>query len=138
VLQLWFLYALGVFTVWGAWGFFHKLSTLYLDPRSALIYESCGAVFVGIWVLVSLRFSVSWHPVGALFAFLSGLSGVTGALCFLYAVTTGGRLSVVVTLTALYPIVTIALSALFLKEPISMSQGIGIILALVAIAFLAH
>lgn len=124
--------------MWGAWGFFHKLSTMYVDPRSALIFESCGAVLVGLSVLVSLRFNVLWHPAGALFAFCSGIAGVTGALCFLFAVTTGGKLSVVVTLTALYPIVTIALSAIFLREPVSITQGLGVVLALGAMVLLAR
>jgi transporter family protein len=136
--RLWVAYALGVFGVWGAWGFFHKLSTMYLDPRSALMYESCGALLVGLLVLWSLDFDPQWHPTGALFAFCSGLAGITGALCFLYAVTTGGRLSVVVTLTALYPLVTIALAWWFLADRPSASQAAGILLALVAMVLLAR
>ena len=137
-MRLWFAYALGVFVVWGAWGFLHKVSTLYVDPRSALVYEACGAFLVGLTVLFSLGFRVQWHPTGAVFAFGSGLAGVTGALCFLYAVTTGGTLSVVVTLTALYPIVTIALGSWFLGEPVSATQALGIVLALAAMVLLSR
>jgi transporter family protein len=110
---------------------------MYIDPRSALIYESCGALLVGTLVFLSLHLSPQWHPIGALFAFSSGLAGLTGALCFLYAVTTGGKVSVVVTLTALYPIVTILLSFVFLQEQISLTQGIAILLALIAMVLFA-
>ena len=110
---------------------------MYVDPRSALTYESCGALLVGILVFISLRFGTQWHPIGALFAFSSGLAGFTGALCFLYAVTTGGKVSVVVTLTALYPIVTILLSLVFLHEQISITQGFGILLALISMMLFA-
>jgi transporter family protein len=136
--RLWFAYAFGVFGVWGAWGFLHKISTLYFDPRTALVYESCGALLVGLTVLFSLGAQVSWHPTGALFAFCSGIAGVTGSLCFLYAVTSGGKLSVVVTLTALYPLVTIALAYWFLAERVSATQGLGIVLALAAMVLLAR
>lgn len=110
---------------------------MYIDPRSALIYESCGALLVGTLVFISLGFSTQWHPIGAFFAFSSGLAGLTGALCFLYAVTTGGKVSVVVTLTALYPIVTILLSLVFLHEQVSISQGLGILLALISMLLFA-
>lgn len=134
----WFLYALGVFFVWGTWGFLHKISTMFVDPRSALVYESGGVIVVACLVLLSLNFHVRWHPVGSAFAFSSGLAGITGALCFLYAVTTGGKLIVVVTLTSLYPALTILLSFVFLREQISMTQGIGVVLALVAMILCAY
>lgn len=40
-------------------------------------------------------------------------------------------------MTALYPIITIVLTAAFLKEPISVKQACGMILAVLSIVLLA-
>jgi transporter family protein len=48
-----------------------------------------------------------------------------------------GKASVVITMTALYPLVTILLSFFFLRETITIKQGIGILFALLAMLFLA-
>ena len=48
-----------------------------------------------------------------------------------------GKTSTVVTLSALYPLVTILLSIAFLHEKLSPRQGAGIVLALIASALLA-
>ena len=43
------------------------------------------------------------------------------------------KISVIVTMTALYPIISIGLAYLILKEPVTAKEGVGIILAFVAI-----
>ena len=49
-----------------------------------------------------------------------------------------GKASVVITMTALYPLVTILLSFIFLRETIAIKQGIGIMLALLAMLLLVE
>ena len=44
-----------------------------------------------------------------------------------------GKVSIVVLISALYPVVTIALSYFFLNETISLKEGIGMVFALTAI-----
>ena len=61
--------------------------------------------------------------------------GSLGALFFLHAVSKQ-KASIVVTATALYPLITIILACLILKEPITLKQGIGIIFALIAMILL--
>jgi transporter family protein len=48
-----------------------------------------------------------------------------------------GKISIVIMLTALYPIVTLLLSFIFLQEAISIKQSLGVLLAVLAIIFLA-
>ncbi len=59
-----------------------------------------------------------------------------GGLFYIMAVGRG-KVSVIVTMTALYPIITIILAAVFLKEPITIKQGCGMILAVLSIVLLA-
>lgn len=67
---------------------------------------------------------------------MAGISGGAGVVFFYFAMREG-KASVVVTLTALYPLVTIVLSYLILKEHITLKQTIGIFLAIIAMALLS-
>ena len=132
----WLPASLAALLCFGLWGFFPKLAVAYLDPRSALVYQTLGGLLVGLLVLASLKFSPAFHPKGVLFAFLTGMAGVAGTLCF-FAAASRGRISLVVSLTALYPLITIALAALFLKEPLTLKHLAGMACALAAILLLS-
>ena len=130
-IESWFIFALLAFIAWGFWGFFPKLALKYMDERSILVFEVVGAIVMGLIVFTSLGFKVQAQPTGITFAILSGLMGSIGGFFFLYALRKGNA-SVVVATTALYPLVTILLTYFFLNESITIKQGIGIILALIA------
>ena len=83
-----------------------------------------------------LRFQPKGSPQGILFAVLSGASAALAALFFFSAITRG-RGSVVVSMTALYPLVTLALSVIFLHEAVTLKQLLGVGLALGAIVLLS-
>ena len=53
----------------------------------------------------------------------------TGALFFLYAASKE-PISLVAILSALYPVIAVVLAMIFLKESISVKQGLGVALAL--------
>jgi len=132
----WLLFTIAALLMWGLWGFFPKLTTGYLDPKSALVFEIMGAMTIGVIVLATLGFRPELNAKGAAFGVITGLAGACGALFFLYAVSKG-NLSVTVTLTALYPLVSVILAFLILKEPITLKQGAGMVLALAAMTLLA-
>ena len=128
----WFLPALFTFFLWGAWGFIPKITTRYLSPVSAVVFEAAGALIVGVAVLFFLGFRPDIHPKGIGLAISTGIFGILGALCYLTAIKKG-KVSVVVTMTALYPLFSIGLAYFFLKEPITVKEGAGIIFACIAI-----
>ena len=132
----WFLFAALTFFMFGLWGFFSKLSTNYIDPKSAMVYEVLGRILIAILILILLRFRPEFHIRGISFAFLTGVTGTLGVLFFLFAVSQG-RTSVVVTMTALYPLVTILLTYFILKEPITLKQAAGMLFALIAMILFA-
>jgi transporter family protein len=133
-MKSWFLFSLITIILWGSWGFLPKLTTRYIGPKSAILYQVFGAVIVGIVALVVVRFKPETHPRGIFLGVITGMAGLFGAMAFLYAMSRG-KASVVVTMTALYPLIVIFLSYFFLHEPITVKQCIGIILALSAIIF---
>lgn len=128
----WFLPALFTFFLWGTWGFIPKFTTRYISPISAVVFEALGAMIVGIFILAILRFRPEVHPKGIGLAIATGIFGILGALCYLTAIKKG-KVSVVVTMTALYPVFSIGLAALILKEPVTLKEGIGILFSCIAI-----
>jgi transporter family protein len=132
----WLPAALASLVLYGLWGFFPKLTVAYLDSRSAMIYYILGGLLVGLVVLATLKIQPAFHPRGVVFAILTGVFGFAGTLCF-FAAASRGRISLVVSITALYPLITILLAVIFLKEPLTIKQLTGMVCALVAILLLS-
>ncbi len=131
----WILPTAGIFICWGLWGFLPKVTVKYIDPQSAAVYSVFGSILVSIVVFFYSDFRVESNPLGISFAVATGIVGSLGALLFLYAVSRG-PVSIIVTLSSLYPVLSIFLAVVFLKEAITIKQLIGIALALVAMALI--
>jgi len=132
----WFIWTILAMVTFGAWGFFPKLAVNYITPLSAMIYQVIGGLLVGIVGLAVVNFKPETHPMGMLYALLTGITGVLGTL-FYYAAASRGQISIVVSLTALYPLITILLAILFLHETLVLKQVIGLGFAVAAIILLA-
>ena len=128
----WIYYAFFALLMWGVWGFLPKLTTTFVDPKSAMVYETIGFLSVAAVIFLLARGRMDFHPKGFLFAFLTGIAGSLGALAFLHAMSRT-KASIVVTTTSLYPVVSILLAFLLLKERITLTQGLGMGFALVAL-----
>lgn len=135
-MENWLLAALISLVIYGFWGFFPKLAVSYIDPQSALVYEVAGAAAVGLVALAFIHFQPETHPKGILFAVLTGIAGMAGTL-FYFAAARNGKITVVVSITALYPLFTILYAALFLREPVTLKQLAGMVLAIIAIILLS-
>ncbi len=132
----WLFPTFGAFVLWGLWSFIPKITTKYISPKSAMLFEVLGGMMVATIVLFSLKFRPDIHPKGVLLAITTGILGYTGALFFLYAASKG-PISLVAILSALYPVIALVLAMIFLKEPISIKQGLGVVLALGAMILIA-
>jgi len=131
----WKLPAFGVFLAWGLWSFVPKLTVRYIDPRSAAVYESLGALLVALGICFSLQFRLQVQPTGIALATATGVLGLLGALSFLIAVARG-PVSLVTILSALYPALTVCLAVIFLGETITLRQACGMALALVSMVLI--
>lgn len=135
-MKQWLWPTFGAFVLWGLWSFIPKITTRYISPRSALLFEVVGGMMVAAVVLLSFRFRPDIHPVGVLLALTTGILGFLGALCFLYAASRG-PISLITVLSALYPVITVALAMVLLKEPLSIKQVVGIVLGLAGMILIA-
>lgn len=127
----WLIFTFFALLMWGFWGFFPKLATKHINPKSALVYEVLGTLIIGIVIFSVSKFTIESNLKGILFAILTGIAATLGTFFFFYAISKGTT-AVVVTITALYPLITIFLSYLFLNESITLTQGVGIFLAVIA------
>ena len=121
---------------WGLWGLFSKLASNYSKPKQALLFQTAGVLAFAIVVLFMEKFRFEWSVPGFSWAALGGFFAFIGFLTF-FAALDQGKASTVVTLSALYPLITILLSMLFLHERLTPRQGIGIVFALIASVLLA-
>lgn len=121
----------------GLWGLFSKLAIVYIDSKSALIFQTVGVLIVGIITLSLLNFKPETDFKGLSFGLLTGIAYGVGCLFYLIAADKG-KIITIVTLTALYPFVTILLSYFLLHEPINIKQCMGILLALIAIFLMSN
>src|SRR5262249_34163060 len=72
---------------------------------------------------------------GCALAFAAGLVGSAGMLAFYHLINAGHGPATVVPFTSLYPLVTVLLAVILLKEKLNGIQVAGIALALVSIYF---
>ena len=135
-MQSWLLLSFLAFFAYGFWGFFPKLAVQYMAPRSALFWEIIGTLPLALGVLFSLQGKPELQAKGIAFAMLTGIAGMIGTLFFFMAAR-HGKISLVVSITALYPLLTILLACLFLHEQLSLRQIAGMLLALLAIYLLS-
>lgn len=128
----WLPAALMALLSFGLWGFFTKLAILHIDSKSALVFQTAGVLVVGMIVLAMLNFKPATDIKGLTYGLLTGLAYGIGCL-FYFIAADKGKIMTVVTLTALYPLVTIVLSYLLLQEAVTLKQCLGIVFALIAI-----
>ncbi len=131
-MKAWFLPAIFIPVVWGLWGLLPKLAVRHMSASHAMVYQVGGAVLFGIILMALIGFRPQVEPRGIAFAVAAGMCGMGGAFLYLLAVSKG-KVSIIVFMSAMYPIVTIALSYIFLHETISLKEGIGMVFALAAI-----
>jgi len=129
----WLIWALVAVISWGIWAFLSKLLGDALSAAQSQALSSLGLLPIFALLLISKKLVGLGRRRGAAWAFTAGILGCLGNLAYYHALNLGGKAVAVAPLTALYPLVTVALAVVFLKEKLNGVQGIGIALSLVAI-----
>jgi uncharacterized membrane protein len=126
------IFAVGIFGVWGI------VSTVAIKrDLSALtiqVLSTLGLVPAALPLLFSpsLRKGQRFAR-GIAAAFSAGLCGSLGNVALFQSLNEGGQASAVYPLTGMYPLVTVALAPILLRERFNCVQGAGILLALIAL-----
>ena len=129
-----YTYFILILLAWGLWGFFAKYALKFISPFSLIIFQTIGSIIFEFILLLALLYSrnkFETDAAGISFAMLTALFGIIGAVIFFFTLSKT-KASILVPLTALYPIVTVVIGFILLKEKITLIQGIGILLAVAA------
>jgi len=121
---------------WGVWGVLVKQASKYYGWPQILVVSSIATVAASLTIFLVIKPNITLSSPGFSYSLLAGLLSAIALLGF-YSALEGGKATIVVPLTALYPIVTVLLSFLVLSERISATKAVGVILALVAILLLS-
>lgn len=140
-LPTWLIWSLLTIVLWGTWGLVSKVASAGVDAyMNQLLYTAGLApllVFVAVTVHREKRNKTANLKAGVLWAFLTGILGGVGNIAFFEALVKGGKASVVAPVTALFPMVTVLLALMFLKEKLGRTQWLGLALAFAAIYMLS-
>lgn len=132
----WMWYSIMTMIAWGVVGLLQKLSTNYISAESSLIW-----LVVGFLLLEPFFYSGSaafhYSSLNTIYALLSGLLNAVGAWALFASLKNGGKASIVAPLTALYPIVVIALVPVILHESVRPLQWVGVGCALISVVLLS-
>jgi len=131
------VYAVLPIVFWGLSGFLQKVATNHLSPEAAAL------VYLGAFVPVGLFFALSQPWPGALaprnwiIVLAIGFFLAFGNLAILAAFARGGKASVIAPLGSLYPIISVPIALLFMREKIGQREIIAIVCALASVAALS-
>ncbi len=129
----WLMYALVTTGFWGIWGAFAEFPTRHGFPET-LVYVVWALTMIppALFVMRRARWRVRRDPRSIVLGSLIGLTGAGGQMLLFHAVHTGPTY-LIFPIIALSPVITIALSMLFLRERVTRVGALGVVLALIAL-----
>ena len=129
----WLVYALVTTAFWGVWGAFAEFPTRYGFPET-LVYVVWALTMIppALYALKRADWRLRADARSVFLGSLIGFTGAGGQMLLFHAVHTGPTY-LIFPIIALSPVITIALSLLFLKERVSRVGAVGVLLALVAL-----
>jgi transporter family protein len=132
---LWLWYALlGIF-LWGLWGFLSKIGSGTASPMQMQILFTLGMLPVAVGMLVQMRGKLDRDRAGITYGLLSGIATGVGTLGY-FAALREQDASVVTPLTGIFPVLTVILAFVILRERLNKVQMGGMLLALASIVIL--
>jgi bacterial/archaeal transporter family protein len=135
--KIWLLPAIGAMLVWGLWAFLPKIALQSMQPHSVIFYEAFGNLCVSMPVFIfHLRGKLQKDALAISVISASSVLTVAAIMCYFYALK-HGPVAVVVTMTAMYPVVSLFLARIFFKERLNKIQMVAVVMAMLSILLLA-
>lgn len=136
--KLWLIYALTTTIFWGIWGAFIEIPEKAGFPATmGYIVWALTMIPCAIVALAIINWKLETDKKSILLGSAIGLLGAGGQLLLFQALREGPAY-IVFPFISLFPVLTIILSVVFLKEKTGRRQWIGIFTALLAIFFLSY
>ncbi|MCP4723418.1 MAG: DMT family transporter [bacterium] len=119
---------------WGFWGFFSKMTVNRLDWQTVFLFFGLSTLLVA-----SITSPEAYNNLFNRSAWIGITAGLTGALGFrfFYQALEKGPATVIIPVSAMYILVAVLLTVIFLQEPFTMRKFFGILSAIAAIFLLS-
>ena len=136
-LPAWLWFAAIALVFWGITGVTQKLATNRISSELSFIWFAYAMIAISATLVLFVP--IQWHVRPMIFwaAVMGGTLNGLGALTSFTALESGGKASVVISLISLYPLVTVAVAVIALHERLTLAQGIGVGVAIVAAILLS-
>ena len=132
----WAWYAGICIICWGLWAFLAKIGSESATAFQLQILFTLGMLPVALCMLAGMRWKLDCDLKGASYGVLSGVTTGLGMLGY-YGALHVQSASVVSPVTGLFPLLTVVLAFVLLRERLNRVQICGIGLALIAIVILS-
>ncbi len=126
---MWLLYSILTIAFWGMWGFLIKVASRYMEWYQLYVLSNLVSFILSAGILLWGRQSFATLGKFALYGIAAGLLGTMGYIFFILAIRSG-KVSIVVPLTATYPVITFLLGIAILREQVQIHHLLGTILAI--------
>ncbi len=136
-MPLWLTYAVLCILCWGVWAFLSKLVADEMTPMQTQVLFTIGIFPVVLIALVHLRWKVDTDFQGATYGILNGVFTGLGLLAY-FAALARGKASIVSPVTGLFPLLTVVLAFILLRERMNRVQMAGVTFALTSIFILSR
>jgi bacterial/archaeal transporter family protein len=133
----WILFASIALVFWGITGVTQKLATNRISSELSFLWFAYAMIAISLVLMVIA--TMHWHVRPLIFwlAVAGGTLNGLGALTSFTALESGGKASIVISLISLYPLLTVAFAVVALHEKLTVGQGFGILLAILAAILLS-
>jgi len=128
----WLWYSLLCVLSWGAWVFCSKLGSNEIPASTMQFLFTFGFIPVAILVLALKRMKFERNLKGIAYSIGNGILAGVGGLALFAAYRSGGNTAVITVVTALYPLITVGLAVLVLRERLTWLQVVGLGFAVAA------
>lgn len=132
----WLVYSIIAAVCWGIWGILAKFVSSDISPFVNHMLFTVGMLFTIPFVIKRCTLK-ELNLKGISWGILAGILAVVGNIAVYKSFSSGGLAAVVIPVTNLYPLVTIIIAILFLKEKLHWLNGIGILVVVPAIVLLS-
>lgn len=133
----WLLFATIALVLWGVTGVTQKLSTNRISSQLSCLWWAWAMVVISVGLAFTVPIQWHLHPFILAMSIIGGALNGLGALTSFAALESGGKASIVISLISLYPLLTVAIAVVFLRERLTALQTLGAILAIFAAILLS-
>ncbi len=129
----WFWYSVLTIIGWSGWAILLKIGSTEIPSRPALFLQTAGMAPLALVLFLTGSVKGAHNKKGIIYSLMNGVITGAGILFLLAAYRQGGNTSVVAVTTSLYPLVTFLLAVPLLREKLTKSQALGVLLATASI-----